>query len=174
MLVEQQERDNIVDQLEELHNSSGVAILKVASNELRRLYSILNERVAKVDVKQAENINVRMAVVMRTCAKYFTLSKEELTSHQRMACYNMPRHITMYVAHKITKLSYVQIGKWFGNRDHSTVIHACHKIQNMIEDNNLECLKQVEQIIALCKTEALREHQLIEDAKICQKKIPNL
>lgn len=41
----------------------------------------------------------------------------------------------MYLCREMTSLSYSQIGRAFGNRDHTTVQHACRKIEGMLEDD---------------------------------------
>jgi chromosomal replication initiator protein len=45
------------------------------------------------------------------------------------------RHCAMYLARRLTPHSYTVIGKHFGGRDHSTVIHGCHKVQERIHTN---------------------------------------
>lgn len=47
----------------------------------------------------------------------------------------VPRQIAMYLCREITEESLPQIGKTFGGRDHSTVIHSCQKIKKEIEPN---------------------------------------
>jgi chromosomal replication initiator protein len=44
-----------------------------------------------------------------------------------------PRQIAMYLSRDMTDLSLPEIGQFFGGRDHSTVIHACEKIENDIK-----------------------------------------
>ena len=41
----------------------------------------------------------------------------------------LPRQVGMYLARKLTPLSLQQIGAYFGGRDHSTVLHACRKVE---------------------------------------------
>ena len=46
-----------------------------------------------------------------------------------------PRQIAMYLCRNIPQLSLPQIGKDFGNRDHTTVLHACNKIEKELQEN---------------------------------------
>ena len=58
----------------------------------------------------------------------FQVSPCELQSRRRSRGILMPRQVGMYLARKLTRLSLVQIGAYFGGRDHSTVLHACDKV----------------------------------------------
>ena len=44
----------------------------------------------------------------------------------------LPRQIGMYLARQLTELSLEQIGDYFGGRDHSTVLHACRKVEQAL------------------------------------------
>ena len=49
----------------------------------------------------------------------------------------LPRHVGMYLARRLTALSLDQIGAYFGGRDHSTVLHACRKVERALEHDAL-------------------------------------
>ena len=59
----------------------------------------------------------------------------DLLSHRRTANVVLPRQIAMYLARAMTRSSLPQIGRRFGGRDHTTVLHACRKIEAMVEDD---------------------------------------
>ena len=46
-----------------------------------------------------------------------------------------PRHTAMFLTRQLTTLSLPEIGRRFGGRDHSTVLHAIHKVENMITND---------------------------------------
>ena len=48
---------------------------------------------------------------------------------------HLPRQIAMYIVRELTDYSLPEIGEEFGGRDHSTVIHACDKIQELIKND---------------------------------------
>ncbi len=84
--------------------------------------------------------------VLSIVADYYNISVDDLIGKKRQAKYTQPRHIAMYIIKKLYDLPYKQIGDIFGKRDHSTVLSACEKIQNEI--NNKEDLRiAVENII---------------------------
>ena len=60
---------------------------------------------------------------------YFQVEPRQLCSQQRNHRTLLPRQIGMYLARRLTSLSLQQIGAFFGGRDHSTVLHACRKVE---------------------------------------------
>ena len=68
-------------------------------------------------------------------SKYFNIDPKEMAGSKRSADIVFPRQIAMYLCRTIPQLSLPQIGKAFGNRDHSTVMHACTKIEKDIKTN---------------------------------------
>lgn len=61
-------------------------------------------------------------------AAYFSITPSDLNSKRRTQSVVRPRHIAMYLAKTMTTRSLPDIGRRFGGRDHSTVIHAVAKI----------------------------------------------
>jgi chromosomal replication initiator protein len=53
----------------------------------------------------------------------------------RLASVVRARSLAIYLARKLTPCSLLQIGEFFGGRDHSTVIHACRKTEKLIESD---------------------------------------
>src|SRR5437763_712685 len=60
---------------------------------------------------------------------YFRVEPRQLQSRRRFRNVLLPRQVGMYLARQLTALSLDQIGAFFGGRDHSTVLHACRKVQ---------------------------------------------
>ncbi len=67
-------------------------------------------------------------VVLRTVCGYFNLGEGDLTGASRRREVAVPRQIAMYLTREMTPLSLPQIGHFYGNRDHTTVIHACAQV----------------------------------------------
>ena len=74
--------------------------------------------------------------VKETVAKYFNINKDDLASNKRSNEIAFPRQIAMYLCREVANMSYPKIGEDFGNRDHSTVMHACKKIEKEVKDKN--------------------------------------
>ena len=69
--------------------------------------------------------------VQRLVAKHFRIKRADLLSPRRTADRTLPRQIAMYLAKKTTLRSLPEIGRRFGGRDHTTVLHAIRKIERL-------------------------------------------
>lgn len=125
---------------------------KIDSN-IRELEGVFNKIIATaslthtpITIELAENtINEFKAAsekvlssdfVKETVAKYFNINKDDLASNKRSNEIAFPRQIAMYLCREVANMSYPKIGEDFGNRDHSTVMHACKKIEKEVKDKN--------------------------------------
>ena len=73
--------------------------------------------------------------IQETVAKYFNIDPKDLVGSKKSNDIVFPRQIAMYLCRTVPQLSLPQIGKDFGNRDHTTVMHACKKIEKDIKEN---------------------------------------
>jgi chromosomal replication initiator protein len=82
-------------------------------------------------------------------AKAYGVTKGDLESSCRKRQFAQPRQYAMYLSRQLTKCSYPQIGRLFGDRDHTTVLFAYRKISGMVARNEVmaEELRQLEQRI---------------------------
>ncbi|MFW2331515.1 MAG: chromosomal replication initiator protein DnaA [Nitrospinota bacterium] len=79
--------------------------------------------------------SISIEQIQKVVANYFKVKVSDLKSKQRTKMITTPRHIAFFLAREYTGFSLPEIGKMFGNRDHTTVIHAITKIKNNIEVN---------------------------------------
>ena len=90
-------------------------------------------------------------VIINAVAEYYSLSPEDITGRKRDFKTSRARHIAMYLLRQQNGCSLSEIGKFLGNRDHSTVIHGCEKIASEIDvDSRLS--QSVEEIRSRLKT----------------------
>jgi chromosomal replication initiator protein len=68
-------------------------------------------------------------------SRQFQLDPRRLKERDRSRHVLLPRQVSMYLARKLTRLSLEQIGEFFGGRDHSTVLHACRKVEQALSDD---------------------------------------
>ncbi len=73
--------------------------------------------------------------IAQAVAEYYRISMEAMCGKQRDKHIVMPRQIAMYLIRQETQVSLLEIGQLFGGRDHSTVLHACEKIDREINVN---------------------------------------
>ncbi|MDW8338327.1 MAG: chromosomal replication initiator protein DnaA [Thermoleophilia bacterium] len=78
---------------------------------------------------------VTITRIQEEVSDYFRVSVEELVSPRRSQAVVYPRQVAMYLSRELTDASLPQIGKEFGGRDHTTVIHAKEKITRLIRED---------------------------------------
>jgi chromosomal replication initiator protein len=71
--------------------------------------------------------------VQRAVAAHFNLSVEELTSSSRVSSVAWPRQLAIHLAREMTQASLPTIGKAFGGRNHTTVMHACKRVSERLK-----------------------------------------
>lgn len=87
------------------------------------------------DIVNITNKTITLDEIKNTVANYFNINKDELDTKKRSRDINTPRQIAIYLTRTLTDYSLPMIGKFFGGRDHSTIIHSYEKIKREIEIN---------------------------------------
>ena len=85
--------------------------------------------VSKSFGEQADYARPTVERILQKVGGYFQVAPRELQSSRRTRNVVLPRQVSMYLARQLTNLSLHQIGAYFGGRDHSTVLHACRKLE---------------------------------------------
>jgi chromosomal replication initiator protein len=96
------------------------------------------------DVQEERPISI--ADIERAVADRYKLKGALLRSKKRNKEIAHARHVAMYLARTLTSASLPQIGRNFGDRDHTSVLHACNKIKGMVEED-WRFKEEVEQLI---------------------------
>ncbi|MBS0242597.1 MAG: chromosomal replication initiator protein DnaA [Proteobacteria bacterium] len=78
---------------------------------------------------------IRIEDILRIVSRHYGISKSDILSERRHRSVVWPRQIGMYLAKQMTARSLPEIGRRFGNRDHTTVLHAIRKIEGQINAN---------------------------------------
>ena len=101
-------------------------------------------------LKNSVYLDSNIAKIQKAVADYYKLTIEDLKSKKRSANINYPRQIAIYLCRTYTDESFPKIGLEFGNRDHSTIIHACDKIKEDLQNNNQlkEIIKEIKNNIS--------------------------
>ncbi|MHA6644191.1 chromosomal replication initiator protein DnaA [Mesorhizobium sp. A623] len=86
--------------------------------------------------RTGEPKRVRIEDIQRIVARHYNVSKTELLSNRRTRTIVKPRQIAMYLAKVMTPRSLPEIGRRFGGRDHTTVLHAVRKIEDLSGGDN--------------------------------------
>ncbi|MHC5089096.1 MAG: helix-turn-helix domain-containing protein, partial [Planctomycetota bacterium] len=78
--------------------------------------------------------NVTMSDIIHTVSDHFDVRITDIQSKKRSQSIALPRQVCMYLARNLTRHSLEEIGGHLGGRDHSTVVHACSKIEQMYRE----------------------------------------
>ncbi|MCS6873695.1 MAG: chromosomal replication initiator protein DnaA [Pyrinomonadaceae bacterium] len=102
-----------------------------------------------VGFEESENISIEK--ITKIVASHYKLTVEDLKSKNNSRHIAFPRQVAMYLCKKLTKSSFPEIGRAFGGKHHTTVIHSVEKIENLIkEDRNFH--KVINDLIdCICK-----------------------
>jgi len=93
------------------------------------------ETVIRDLVQGLEPRRIKIEDILRIISRHFGVSKGDLLSQRRHRSVVWPRQVGMYLAKQLTARSLPEIGRRFGNRDHTTVLHAIRKIEGQLADN---------------------------------------
>jgi chromosomal replication initiator protein len=81
---------------------------------------------------EVEASQLTVEIITQRVSRFFQVPPRELQSRRRCRHALVPRQVGMYLARQLTPLSLEQIGAYFGGRDHSTVLHACRKVEQAL------------------------------------------
>jgi len=89
--------------------------------------------VALRNLGHIHNGPLRLSDVLEACAKFYSLSSPEICSDKRAGPLVHARHMAMHLAKTLTSHTTVEIGRFFGNRDHTSVLHAVRKVSGLLK-----------------------------------------
>jgi chromosomal replication initiator protein len=93
------------------------------------------EREVRDLIRPQEPRRVKIEEIQRIVARQYNVSRADLLSSRRTANVVRPRQVAMYLAKTLTLRSLPEIGRRFGGRDHTTVLHAVRKIENLVNND---------------------------------------
>ena len=113
-----------------------------------KIINLENSKELLSDLLSVNNKNISINSIQEQVASYFNLKLSDMTSSRRSINIARPRQIAMFLCKDITSFSYPEIGKAFGGKDHTTVMHAVKKIVSLSgEDlqlqNKIKSLKKL-------------------------------
>jgi len=101
-------------------------------------------------VKSNEGRRITPELIISVIADQYGVTSEDIISKKRSRDIALPRQIAMYLCRDMTQLSTTNIGRAFGDRDHTTVMHGCDKISEEMKAN-FSFKKRIEELTALIK-----------------------
>jgi len=93
------------------------------------------DTVAEAFTQDADGRRPTVESITQRVGHYFQVEPRQLRTRDRSRNVLWPRQVGMYLARSLTALSLEQIGAYFGGRDHTTVLHACRKVEELLNQN---------------------------------------
>ena len=99
-------------------------------------------------IRTHEPKRVKIEDIQKLVASHYSVSRADILSSRRTAAVVKPRQVAMFLAKMLTPRSLPEIGRRFGGRDHTTVLHAVRKIEALLQNDRtlrdtLELLKRM-------------------------------
>ena len=137
----EEKKVDILDEVVELicrNVTTNVRDLEKALTKLIAYAELVNKNItletAKHQLKdffaQPGQKNITMEHIQKVVSDYFGLTYKDLRGKRRTKAVALPRQVAMYIARELTEYSTTEVGAEFGGRDHTTVMHACQKIED--------------------------------------------
>jgi chromosomal replication initiator protein len=89
------------------------------------------------DLLAVLNRQISIDNIQKTVADYYKIKVSEMYSKKRVRSLARPRQVAMALAKELTPMSLPEIGEAFGGRDHTTVLHACRKVRELLEADQM-------------------------------------
>ena len=74
--------------------------------------------------------------IQKTVAEYYKIRVLDILSSKRTRSITRPRQMAMFLAKELTNQSLPEIGKQFGGKDHTTVLHACRRVKELLKSDS--------------------------------------
>ena len=123
--------------------TSNVRELEGALNKVYTFSNILGKKIdveltksVLKDLLKSSNRRITIDEIQNKVSNYYNIKIDDLVSSRRIRTFARPRQVAMYLSKKLTTRSLPEIGRKFGGRDHTTVIHAVKKIEELKSSNS--------------------------------------
>jgi chromosomal replication initiator protein len=106
------------------------------------------------EISTSRKITISVDLITKIVCEDMNIDENKVRDKTRKQEIVIARQIAMYLAKELTRISLKNVGLYFGGRDHSTVIHACTSIQNLVDTdpNFAEIVKNIKNKIELACT----------------------
>jgi chromosomal replication initiator protein len=130
-----------------------IRVTAFASLNRQAVDMTLTESVLKDLIGESDTPEISAATIMAVTAEYFAVTIDDLTGASRSRVLVGARQMAMYLCRELTDLSLPKIGEKFGNRDHTTVMHADRKIRKAMAEK-LTVYNQIAELTSRIKVRA--------------------
>ncbi len=102
------------------------------ANLFNRVITLETTQEVLHDILKAHDRRVTIDEIQKRVAEHFSMRMNDMTSSRRARAVARPRQVAMYLAKQLTQRSLPEIGRRFGNRDHTTVMHAVSRVTELM------------------------------------------
>ena len=101
------------------------------------------------NIIQQKTVSISLDDIQKNVASFYNIKVIEMKSKKKLKILSHPRQVAMYLCRKYTQKSFPEIGKFFGGKDHSTVMHAVRKVSKMATEDPVfkKDLESIERIV---------------------------
>lgn len=132
-----------VKELNELLTQQEELIADIKANETKVPDAVTEwvqrQRAITAEIKSAvqggEDARPSLLAIQSATAAYFNISRDDLKARRRTADITHPRQVGYFLCKSLTLRSLPEIGRFFGGRDHTTVLHGVRKVEHLIRKN---------------------------------------
>src|SRR5690554_540430 len=149
--------DDVIEYIADQINSNireleGALIRVIAFSSLtnQNIDLELTKEVLKDIISSQQSKKLNIDFIQETVAEYFQIERADLKAKKRTKTITVPRHVAMYLSRELTESSLPKIGESFGGRDHTTVLHACDRVREMMKED-IQFSRQVKDLILKLK-----------------------
>jgi chromosomal replication initiator protein len=125
--------DRFTDSVRELEGALNTLVARVGG-DIARLTLEEAQAIVRPHLSISER-RVTVDMIQKTVAEHYGMKQADLTSERRARAVARPRQVAMWLAKQITTRSLPDIGRRFGGRDHTTVLHAVRRIEQLKEED---------------------------------------
>ena len=125
---------NIKSNIRELEGSLN-KIIAYANLEKREVMMELAETVLKDIISQNDKKIITPEYIINTVAEHYDITPEDIIGTKRNSKVVYPRQIAMYLCRELANIPLKSIGQCMGNRDHTTIMHGCDKIEQELQNS---------------------------------------
>lgn len=125
---------NIKSNIRELEGAFNKVIALAKLNRVDLTFDLAEEALKDIIYPKLQK-EITPSIIISIVADHYGVSSEDIISKKRNSEYVMPRQIVMYLCRQLTEISYENIGKILGKKDHTTIIHGVNKISEELKTN---------------------------------------
>ncbi|MBQ0011883.1 MAG: chromosomal replication initiator protein DnaA [Clostridiales bacterium] len=119
----------------------------VAYCYLANSFTLDDAKIALKDmISPKQGRQVTPEIIVEVVARAFNISVSDIMSNKRSKEILVPRQICMFLCRSELNMTYPKIGEFFGGKDHSTILHACNKIETSLKESDTEISVHIDSI----------------------------